>query len=41
MSVILTGGGYILDNGLEVVGFPRVLGKIGNAEFFWFLGVTS
>ncbi len=41
MSVILTGGGYILNNGLEVVGLPRALGKIGNTEFFGFLGVTT
>lgn len=41
MSVILTGSGYILNNGLEVVGLPRVLGKIGNAQFFGFLGVTT
>jgi len=41
MSVILTGSGYILNNGLEVVGLPRVLGRIGNTEFFGFLGVTT
>lgn len=41
MSVILTGTGYILNNGMEVVGLPKVLAKIGNYSFFNFIGTTT
>ena len=41
MSVILTGTGYILNNGIEVVGLPRIMGKIGNHTFFNFIGTTT
>ncbi len=41
MSVILTGTGYILNNGLEVVGLPRVMGKIGNFTILGFMGFTT
>lgn len=41
MSVILTGLGYVFNNGLEVVGLPRELSKIGNYQVFGFISVTT
>ena len=41
MSVILTGAGYIFNNGLEVVGLPKILARIGNATYFGFIGTTT
>ncbi|MBN2860769.1 MAG: ABC transporter permease [Sphaerochaetaceae bacterium] len=41
MSVILTGSGYIFNNGLEVVGLPKVLARLGNMQFFGFIGTTT
>jgi len=41
MSVILTGLGYVFNNGLEVVGLPRELTNFGNYQVFGFLSVTT
>lgn len=41
MSVILTGLGYVFNNGLEVVGLPRELSNFGNYQVFGFLSVTT
>lgn len=41
MSVILTGMGYVFNNGLEVVGLPREISNFGNYQVFGFMTVTT